>query len=540
MQKITNRKGVSSMVAGVLLVIGLIIGGGAVYAITPAGKTTTATQTIATTVAGSGSTITQTVGGSGATITQTVATTVTASASSIAAGTCSVRDANNIAGASSSSSSATSTTPVKASGPALSGAVTIGVMTDLSSTLSSIGQRIKFSTQQAVTDINAWLQTTQWAGKVTFKVDVEDYAQDNTKATNIVNAWNSEGVTTFTGPLNSGTAGAILSLVDGDQMVMISPSSTSYALAQPNDYLFRTAPTDNIQGAADACMMISNGVKGVIQVYRQDTYGSGLANFTAAAFKADGGTVLASIPYDPTTTNFGPVVSAISSAWTAAMSTPGMNSGNVAIQAITFEEIGPLLLAAQQNAPAILKTTQPWYGTDGQEGDSVITNSTYAPEVAQIRLAASIFGYTNSSKTAALCSEMLAATNLACGIRTPWVRMMTYGSSLFLCLTAVSIAEHVSSKCFQQSQTTTTESPDGRHLTQRETEPHPTTKYGVSYQELVVAQTTGITADLGTTSQIPSHGYLDKHHQCRGIPAAFLGCSPSFFFYSLFLFFVIT
>jgi len=287
-------------------------------------------------------------------------------------------------------------------------------MTDLSSTLSSIGQRIKFSTQQAVTDINAWLQTTQWAGKVTFKVDVEDYAQDNTKATNIVNTWNSEGVTTFTGPLNSGTAGAILSLVDSDQMVMVSPSSTSYALAIPNDYLFRTAPTDNIQGAADACMMITNGVKGLIQVYRQDTYGSGLANFTSAAFKADGGTIVASIPYDTSTTNFGPVVSAIAAAWTTAMGTSGLNSGNVAIQAISFEELGPLLLAAQQTAPSILKTTQPWYGTDGEEGDSVLTNSTYVPEIAHIRLPSSIFGYTNSSKTAQLCSEMLAATSLAC------------------------------------------------------------------------------------------------------------------------------
>ena len=126
-----------------------------------------------------------------------------------------------------------------------------------------------------------------------------------------MNTFQSDGIAVTVGPLNSGSAQAILSLADSDQIVMISPSSTSAALAIPNDYLFRTAPTDVVQGMADAAMMWQNGVRYLIQVYRQDTYGSGLANFTAADFKALGGTIVDSIPYDTTTTNFAPTLATL-------------------------------------------------------------------------------------------------------------------------------------------------------------------------------------------------------------------------------------
>ena len=167
----------------------------------------------------------------------------------------------------------------------LSGTVNIGVLDDLTDGLSGEGLKINYTVHQAVNDINAYLQNTSWAGKVNFNVVVEDYALDNTKATNDMATFKSDGIAVTVGPLNSGTAQALLSTADSDQIVMISPSSTSAAIAIPNDYLFRTAPTDNVQGMADAAMMYQNGVRYLIQVYRQDTYGSGLANFTAADFK---------------------------------------------------------------------------------------------------------------------------------------------------------------------------------------------------------------------------------------------------------------
>ena len=195
---------------------------------------------------------------------------------------------------------------------------------------------------------------------------------------------------------------------------MISPSSTSAALAIPNDYLFRTAPTDNVQGMADAAMMWQNGVRYLIQVYRQDTYGSGLANFTAADFKALGGTIVDSVPYDTTTTNFAPTLATLNTDWATGVSDAGGNNNSVAIQMVAFDEGATLLQQASTNYPSLLKTPQPWYGTDGVEGESVFTNSTIASTIQAVRLPSTVFGFTNSSKTQVLCTELFKATSQTC------------------------------------------------------------------------------------------------------------------------------
>lgn len=285
-------------------------------------------------------------------------------------------------------------------------------MTDFTDGLSSVGIRINASTHQATTDINNWLQTTSLAGKVTFHVVALDYAVDALKAMADMNTFKAQGINVVVGPLNSGAAGAILQFANSNQIVLISPSSTSPALAIPNDYLFRTAPTDVHQGAADARMAFQSGAKALIIVYRQDSYGGGLDNYTKARFIQLGGVVAAEIPYDPTTTNFGPVVTQITSAWNSASAQYG--AGNVAIDEIAFEELGPLLQAAKAANSPILSTPLPWFGDDGDAADNVITNSTYAALTSQIRLPSTIFGYTNSSKTAVLCSQILSATHQTC------------------------------------------------------------------------------------------------------------------------------
>jgi branched-chain amino acid transport system substrate-binding protein len=359
-----KRSGISTAIAAVLLIIGLVVGAGIGYGITYSKVTTT------TTVAGSG--VTATVTAPGTTVTQT------------------------------------------GSSGGLSGTVNIGVLDDLTDGLSGIGISINYTVHQAANDINAYLQNTGFAGKVHFNVVVLDYALDNGKATSDMATFVSDGIVATVGPLNSGTAQALLTTAASDQIVMISPSSTSAALAIPNDYLFRTAPTDVVQGKADAAMMYQDGVKYLIQVYRQDTYGSGLANYTQANFKALGGTVVDSIPYDTSTSNFAPYLATLSSDWTKAVSMAGGDNNSVGIQLIAFGEGATLLQQASTSYPNLLKTPQPWYGTDGEQGESVFTNSTVASTMQAVRLPSTVFGYTNSSITQTLCSELFAATARTC------------------------------------------------------------------------------------------------------------------------------
>src|SRR5579862_2172106 len=159
-----KRTGVSTAIAAVLLIVGLVIGAG-VGLVSSSSKVTTTTQT--TTVSGSG----------GATVTTTITspgTTVTVSGSGSSSG-------------------------------GLSGTISIGVLDDLTDGLSGEGLKINNTVHQAVNDINAYLQNTSWAGKVTFNVVVEDYALDNTKATSDMATFKSDGIAVTVGPLNSGT-----------------------------------------------------------------------------------------------------------------------------------------------------------------------------------------------------------------------------------------------------------------------------------------------------------------------------------------------
>jgi branched-chain amino acid transport system substrate-binding protein len=372
-----KRSGASTSVVAGLFIVGLLVGAGVVYIAAPSivpASTTTQVSTATTTVST----------GSGAAAPASCGATPTGG-----------------------TAEAWTTQAYTPSGSGLSGTITIGVLSDLSDGLSSEGLRVQAYTEQAATDINTWLQTTQWAGKVHFAVDVVDYGGSTTTASQDLATLASNGVAAVVGPLSSGIVGAIYEQAASDHVVLISPSSTSPAYYGASPYLYRTAPNDVFQGAADSCMLLSQGVKGVVIVYRDDTYGYGLYNYTSADFAASGsGVKVDAVPYSTTLegeTEFSSVATTLNTDYTALVNQYG--ASHTAIMLISFEEAGYLLEAVQSAYPTLLHSPQPWYGTDGLQGDTAMTNSTYGALMQDIRMPASVFGYTNSSKTAALCAE---------------------------------------------------------------------------------------------------------------------------------------
>ncbi len=302
----------------------------------------------------------------------------------------------------------------KGSNATLSGTVTIGVITDLTSSLSAIGIPIGYATQLAAQNINTWLAGTQWAGKITFKADVVDYALKSSQALTDLSTFATDGVSVVIGPLDSGTVGALYSTAASDNIVLISPSSTSVLLAGVSNYLYRTVPNDAFQAQADSQEMYQDGVRNLIIVYTNQAYGSGLANATAALFAAKGGNVTAKIPYTPSTTSFGPTLQSMDSAWTTAVANAGGNSSSVAFQVIGYQEVGTLLQQASSSYPALLNTTQPWYGTDGEADNNAFTNTTFATYSEMVRLPSTFYETTNTSASANICSAINANTSGGC------------------------------------------------------------------------------------------------------------------------------
>ena len=76
------------------------------------------------------------------------------------------------------------------------------------------------------------------------------------------------------------------------QIVQISPANTAVDLSGYSDFYFRTAPPDTIQGNALGNLVASDGFQKVAFLVFNDTYGTGLRNYTQQAIEAAGGEVV--------------------------------------------------------------------------------------------------------------------------------------------------------------------------------------------------------------------------------------------------------
>lgn len=322
--------------------------------------------------------------------------------------------------------------------------LTIGLLTDLTDGLSSQGVRAKEAANLAISDINSYLAHGMGAASTSvtpcnlkFAVSVSDYGisgtLDASKALADLQAFAASGVQVVVGPLNSGAIiGGVLSYANSNHIVIISPSSTSVALAIPNDYLFRTAPNDKWQGMADASMLHAEGASAVVVLQRHDAYGDALANSTGADFnQLVGGTVswpsntctstlgpVCTIQYDTNAQDFTTVIGYLNTAFNTANSTAG-DVNKVAIDAISFEEFTQLMYQVKQQHSNLItghlpgsgsfpKPVSEWTGTDGESQDTVISSNSTV-DVSTIRLPSTVYGFPNTTRTQTLLSEFSSA-----------------------------------------------------------------------------------------------------------------------------------
>ncbi len=131
-------------------------------------------------------------------------------------------------------------------------------------------------------------------------------------------------------------------------MANTSPDFTTYA---DNGLYFRTAPSDLLQGKVLANLVADDGNATVSVVYRQESYGEGLANAFKDSFEGQGGEVVEFIAYAVDTENFDAEVSKLAEANTDA------------IVVIAFAEATNILTT--MNEKGIGPTALNVYGVDG-------------------------------------------------------------------------------------------------------------------------------------------------------------------------------
>ena len=244
---------------------------------------------------------------------------------------------------------ATTEAPTTTAAPAPAGdPLILASLMPLSGDLASLGPGIALGAALAVEQIYA-------AGGINgqpVQLIEGDSGCDGAVALTSLNDVIAQGAQGVMGAACSGTSLAILDTAIAAEVVMVSPSNTSpqFTKIDKKGFYARTAPSDLLQGDVLASLLVEDGVQTVSIISRADSYGRGLAEATAAAFEAAGGTVKTIVYHATDATEFTSEVTAV-----------GKGAPD-AIVGILFPETGCGVLqpAFEQG---LLDT--PWYMTDG-------------------------------------------------------------------------------------------------------------------------------------------------------------------------------
>ncbi len=169
----------------------------------------------------------------------------------------------------------------------------------------------------------------------------------------------AQDVDAFIGAASSGVSLTVIDKITQAGKVHFSPANTSPAFTDYDDngLYFRTAPSDVVQGAALADIMIADGNSSATFLVLNDAYGTGLLEFTSGPFEAQGGVVDQTNIYDPKAENFDDVVAV------------AVEADSDAIVVIGFDETSKILTGLIE--AGIGPDAKNIYGTDGNMGNAL-------------------------------------------------------------------------------------------------------------------------------------------------------------------------
>jgi branched-chain amino acid transport system substrate-binding protein len=247
--------------------------------------------------------------------------------------------------------------------------VPIGAITSLTGAWSSGGKAIEVALGMAQNDVNTYLAQKN----STLRVDllVEDSKTDPNEAIHAIERLARKGVKIVIGPATSSAVMAVKDFADKNDIILISPSSTSPALSIPDDNLLRFVPDDSNQGVFIARKMWDDGIRAIVPMWREDTFGSGLTNQTKESFEKLGGVVLDEVKYHPYVGHFASSLHRVNFIiWnkylkelSSIVYNATQNYGNtrVAVYLVSYDEVTPILIHAIYDE-GLSRVT--WYGSD--------------------------------------------------------------------------------------------------------------------------------------------------------------------------------
>jgi len=104
-------------------------------------------------------------------------------------------------------------------------------------------------------------------------------------------------VAVIIGGMPSSVTLAIASICEKNKIILMSPGSSSPAITNAGDYIFRNWPSDNFEGTAMAKYAVDHGFKRAAVLHINNEYGLGIENIFKEEFSKLGGEVLVTDTY---------------------------------------------------------------------------------------------------------------------------------------------------------------------------------------------------------------------------------------------------
>jgi len=247
----------------------------------------------------------------------------------------------------------------------------------LTGVLSTFGENSAEVAKLAAADINAWLEAEgkDWR----LRLEIDDTATEGPVGLTKMQSWFGEGVKFFAGPQASGVAQECLAFANANQILYISPSSTSPALSIADDYLFRFCTTDDVQGPAIAAVAQAAGIEHLIFGWRGDTWGDGL-QAAAEASALELGIAIDSnkLRYDPLQEAFTSEAALLDGYVSEAVAS-GVALEKIGFNVIGFEEVVPFMVEASKY-PQLREIK--WIGSDGTASSEALLQTPVAAQFA--------------------------------------------------------------------------------------------------------------------------------------------------------------
>lgn len=226
----------------------------------------------------------------------------------------------------------------------------IGTILPVTGSLAFLGPPEVAAADFAVADINA-------AGGVLGNQVVLNQGDSGDTSTDLANTevdrLLAAGAQVIIGAASSAVSKTVIDKITSAGVVQFSPANTSpdFTNYADNGLYFRTAPSDLLQGRVLANLVIEDGATKAAVLFRQESYGQGLADSFQANFEGAGGEITAFIPYAPETDTFDAEVD------------QAVASAPEAVVLIGFEETGTIVNTMHERGAG--PTALPVYGVDG-------------------------------------------------------------------------------------------------------------------------------------------------------------------------------